>query len=540
MSAPFDEPRQLPAAVVNRWLVDGRWTTTTVSAAVRAPIGDADATACVVDDERYSFATLRMWSEHVAAVLGSAGVRRGDRVLIQLPSCVEQVVSILAAWHVGAIAVPTLPMLGEHEVGAIVRQTDPAAVIFAAERGDRRPSSEADAAFAAARRQPAIRLSVGATAVGWAPFPVLPADHTAPALPGFAGPGDCALVLFTSGTTAEPKGVRHDSRSLLAEAESFRRSAALTSADIVFNPAPIAHIGALVATVLVPWRVGAPVVLTSRWDPVRACELITREAVTFAVGAPVFLKELVELYESPAFRGHRVTKFQTGAAPTSSTLLERADVVGVTAWRAWGMTEAPTISYGGAGAALAGRVHTDGRVEPGSEVVAVDAGGRELAPGSEGELCLRSPKQMLGYIKPATGSEWADGWLRTGDLGTVDADGWVTITGRIKDIINRGGEKFSTREIEDAICAHPAIATAAVLGVPEERLGEQVVAFVTVRAGEDYPGYSSIIDQLVGRRIAVQKRPVSITVLDGLPLTPTGKVHKPVLAKRWAEAGEAG
>jgi acyl-CoA synthetase (AMP-forming)/AMP-acid ligase II len=279
------------------------------------------------------------------------------------------------------------------------------------------------------------------------------------------------------------------------------------------------------------------VVLQSRWDPRRAGQQIAREKVTFAVGAPVFLNELVQEYESADAGGHRVAKFQTGAASTATTLLERAAAVGVVAWRAWGMTEAPTLTYGTVGDALDRRAGTDGRVEPGSEVRVVDDGGRPLPDGTEGELVVRSPKQMMGYVgatHSASGSD-SDGWVATGDLGVVDPDGWVTITGRVKDIINRGGEKFSCHEIEDALSAHPAINAVAVLGVPEQRLGEQVVAYLTTRSGVTYPGYDVLIEHLTSRRIAPQKHPVAIVVIDELPMTPTGKVLKAALARRWRD-----
>jgi acyl-CoA synthetase (AMP-forming)/AMP-acid ligase II len=140
---------------------------------------------------------------------------------------------------------------------------------------------------------------------------------------------------------------------------------------------------------------------------------------------------------------------------------------------------------------------------------------------------------MMGYVRDVDATTHPGGWLATGDVGMVDCDGWVRITGRIKDIINRGGEKFSAREIENVLCDHPAIEAAAVLGVPEQRLGEQVVAYVTTRPGQCYPGFPAIIDYLQRRRMAPQKYPVAITVLEALPMTATGKVHKHSLAQLW-------
>jgi acyl-CoA synthetase len=534
VSALFDRPRPLPEALTARWESSGAWSRLTVSEAIREP-SRADGLACAVDTQHYSFCMFAQWSAGVSAALHGQGVRRGDRVLIQLPNGAELITAILASWHLGAIAVPVLPLLREQELAAVAQQTQPSAVIAGPGSSKRAPTAEIDSALAAASVNPLTRLSVAHRAAGWMPFPIRGSvhDQSPPPHPGFANADACALILFTSGTTAQPKGVRHDSRSLLAEVNSYRRSAELTAGDVIFNPAPIAHIGALVISVLLPWCVGVPVVLLSKWDSQRAREAITRERVTFAVGAPYFLNELVALYESADFRGHRLSKFQTGAAPTGSVLLARADHVGIAGWRAWGMTEAPSISYAAAGDPLDRRANFDGRVEPGSQVIAVDEAGVALPAGREGHLLLRSPKQMMGYVRDVDATTHPGGWLATGDVGMVDRDGWVRITGRIKDIINRGGEKFSAREIENALCDHPAIEAAAVLGVPEQRLGEQVVAYVTTRPGQCYPGFSVIIDYLQRRRMAPQKYPVAITVLEALPMTATGKVHKHALAQLW-------
>jgi acyl-CoA synthetase (AMP-forming)/AMP-acid ligase II len=156
-----------------------------------------------------------------------------------------------------------------------------------------------------------------------------------------------------------------------------------------------------------------------------------------------------------------------------------------------------------------------------------------VPPGMEGELRLRSPKQMLGYAEEVAGRPDPDGWVYTGDLGTIDGDGWVRITGRVKDIINRGGEKFSARDVEDALCDHPSIDSAAVIGVPEERLGEQVVAYVTVRLGASFPGFEAMIEHLRASRVAHQKFPATIEVLADLPRTATGKTRKHDLIEQW-------
>jgi acyl-CoA synthetase (AMP-forming)/AMP-acid ligase II len=526
----FDRPRPLPASVTASWRADGLWSSTTVSDVVTAAV-DERAVACVVDDEQYTFGTVGAWSTVVATELHCAGVDLGDRVLIQLSNSAELVVAVTACWQLGAIAAPVLPMFGSHELRAIVAQLEPAAVI--AETQPRSLVADLEAALPTGSRRPA-RFCVGTPAAGWAPFPGAERRTTGAALPGFADPGACALVLFTSGTTAAPKGVRHDSLSLLAELNSYRRSAALSDRDVIFNPAPVAHIGALVISTLVPWAVGCPVVLQSRWDADSALDLMARERVTFAVGAPVFLDAVLTRRDRPGLGDYSIAKFQTGAAATSTELLRQADTAGITAWRAWGMTEAPTVCYGSPDEPADVRCETDGRVEPGSQVRAVDDVGRPVDPGGEGELLLRSPKQMMGYVDATQDDVRPGGWLVTGDLGSVDAMGLVRITGRVKDIVNRGGEKFSCRELEQALGSHPAVGDVAVLGVPEPRLGEQVIAYLTLRQGARDPGIAVLHRHLTELGVARQKHPVAVTVVDALPVTATGKIRKSELAARWA------
>jgi acyl-coenzyme A synthetase/AMP-(fatty) acid ligase len=391
----------------------------TVSEAIRQP-SRAEGLACAVDTQHYSFAMLAHWSAGVSATLHGRGVRPGDRVLIQLPNGAELITAILASWHLGAIAVPVLPLLREQELAAVAQQTQPTAVIAGPGSSERVPTAEIDSALAAASVKPLTRLSVAHRTAGWMPFPVRGSvqEQSPPPHPGFANADACALILFTSGTTAEPKGVRHDSRSLLAEVNSYRRSAELTAGDVIFNPAPIAHVGALVISVLVPWCVGAPVVLLSKWDSQRAREAITRERVTFAVGAPYFLNELVALYESADFCGHRLSKFQTGAAPTGSALLARADRVGIAGWRAWGMTEAPSISYAAADDPLDRRANFDGRVEPDPQLIVVVKDGVSLTAVRVVYLFLRAQKKIIRPLRlprcwVSPNSAWASKWWLT-------------------------------------------------------------------------------------------------------------------------------
>jgi len=528
----FDAPRGGEPAVWSRYEEFGYWDDTQVGWALsRAAAQWPDRIALVIGSSRLTFAELDHWARQVAEVFASSGIGAGDRVIVQLPNSPEIPITVFAAWLIGAIPVPVIPMYRPHELAAIVTQTHPSAFVSLPTRGSRQHTDEADEALRAARLDKVARFSVGAKVPGWSLFP--PRDSPSePLRQPTPRPADsCALILFTSGTTQAPKGVRHNSRSLIAEVATYRDGARLGADDVVFIPAPIAHIGAVVATTILPCLVGLKVVVMPEWDATRAVETVAAEQATFAIGAPIFLSSLLDSYETASPDLHRIRKFHTGAAPAAAEVVLRAGKMGVLAWRAWGMTEAPTLTYGSPGDPLERRANTDGKIEAGTEVEAVDPERRPLPTGSVGELRLRSPKQMLGYIVAEQTSEQvdADGWIYSGDLGWVDEQGWVTVTGRIKDIINRGGEKFSALEIERAISSHPAIAEAAVVGLPDERLGEVVGAFVTVAQGAEFPGDAALIAHLENAALARQKFPVTWTVLAELPITATGKVQKRLL-----------
>ena len=503
--------------------------------------------------EHYTFAALHDRVRAAATDLAARGVRPGDRVVAQLPNRIELLVVIQAAWQLGAVAVPLLPMYRGRELAHILRVTRPAAVVAATARRERRPAAELDEVLAELGHDPAVRYAVGGEVAGWTPVPThLPAsrpaggagscqgesgllsgpDERVPHWP--AAPDECCLLLFTSGTTSAPKGVRHSSRSLLAEARSYRDEALLGADQPVLVPAPVPHIGAVVACTLLPCLTAAPTVLLESWDADTAARASAEEKVALAIGAPVFLAELLDRYEREP-DGHRISMFHTGAAPTGDSVVVRAQHLGVTAWRAWGMTEAPTMTSGHPGDPLDRRTHTDGRIDIGSEVQAVDEHRVPLPAGTAGELRVRSPKLMLGYLDPEhqAAAVDTDGWFYTGDIGVVDADGWVTIQGRLKDIINRGGEKFSAAEIESLVGDHPDIESVAVVGLPDPRLGEQVGAFVTLRPGRSWPGEAVLLEHLERHQLARQKYPVVWQVLNQLPRTPTGKIQKRQLLADW-------
>lgn len=474
--------------------------------------------------------------ERIAAVtqqLMLAGAGPGRTVTWSVANTVDAFVIAHAVWAAGAISNPVVNIYRVAELEFIVRQLRPVVVIGDTGHG-RATVDTLELALEAAGVDAAL-LAVRAAPDGWEELWQTPtADPTTN--DAEASPDATCLVLYTSGTTAEPKGVRHSRRTLSAEVESLVKAFDLSSADAIFMPTPIAHITGILLGVLLPSRLGSPLVIQDRWDAARAVDTIEREKSTFVVGAAVFLDGLVAEYERRGLPDSALRQFACGGAAVDPALIRAADRLGIVAYRVWGLTELPTVTLSGPADELERRATTDGRCHGGNAVRAVDASGRPLGVGIEGDLEAHGPERMLGYVD-ASLDETAfadDGWLRTGDVGVVDADGHVTITGRVKDIINRGGEKFSARGIELVLLGHPSVADAAVFGVADQHLGERVAAAVTLKedatcTGEDLRAWA--LEQPIAR----QRVPAEIRVLTALPRTAAGKVQKFVLADSWHE-----
>jgi acyl-CoA synthetase len=492
----------------------------------------------VFEDARLTIRDLQRWSIAVARELVDAGVGPGDRLVWQLPNSLEAIVLHFAAWRIGAVSVPVVAMYREHEMAQILEHIKPKVVAFAARQGKRRPAEEMAVLMGEMEIDPSVRIAVGEQLAGWTSIPAIPtADDRVNevGLPDPAPPDECVLILFTSGTTAAPKGVMHSSNTLLANVESYRARHALSSRETIVMGAPITHVGGLLSAVLLPVFLGMRSVLMPAWDPDRAVELIEAERGTVSTGASVFLQGVVERYERGISPDHHLGVFIAGGAAVPQSLVERAEAQGIKAYRGYGMSECPGVTFGSLDAPLELRANTDGWPMDATEVQAVDEDRHPLAVGEIGELRIRSPLQMIGYTDPARTEEQVDGegWFYTGDVGSIDEQGWLTISGRIKDILNRGGEKFSAQDIEGVIAAHPAISSVAVIPIPDEKFGEQPAAFVTLRDDAVWPGREAMLEHLELRKLAKQKFPVAWWVLDELPMTLSGKMKKNELLELW-------
>ena len=346
------------------------------------------------------------------------------------------------------------------------------------------------------------------------------------------------LVLYTSGTTGNPKGVLHSHNTILSEVDAVIHYWGIDEHDIVLMPSPVTHITGYLYALEIAFVAGVKVVFMERWNAREAVELIARHGVTFSVGATPFLKELVDEVDRCKATLPSLRLFMSGGAPVPPELIRRANrtLGNGRAFRVYGSTEAPTVTLGirSRSEAELGAT-TDGRIVN-HEVRICDAhSGLPLADGEDGEICTRGPETMLGYTDWAQTAEAfdADGFFHTGDLGVRGHGDFLTVSGRKKDLIIRGGENISPKEIEDVLHQLPSIKEVAVVAMPHERMGETVCAYVIPQPGQrvDVPALAAWLERA---GLARQKFPERVELVDELPRTASGKVQKNILRERIA------
>jgi len=486
--------------------------TVSTPAALVAVRGDGGRLQVVDGDVELDTAALLAAVAGQQARLRAAGVRRGDVVCVQLPNWWETIAVAHAVWGMGAVLCPVPVNFRTAELARILAAVPVAAfVVPASYRGTDHPALVRTALDRAVLDVPVLVVR-GSTVDSFGDEPELD-----------AGLDDICVLMFTSGTTGTPKGVLHSHRTLLADALSIVRLYRLDG-DRVYMPSPVGHVTGLVYGVLMPLLMGGSVVLQAEWDPAAGADIIERNGCTFCVGATPFLRGLTDEY---ARRGttSALTGFACGGADVPAGLVRRAaGVLGAAVARAYGLTEMPTVTCGGPDDPEEIRAGTDGRLTGSSEARLTGV------VDGVGELEVRGPELCLGDLDPAhtAASFTADGWFRTGDLATLSA-GTVTIAGRAKDIIVRGGENISVKEVEDYLLDHPRVADVAVVGVPDDVLGERSCAVVVPRQAP--PSLAELSTFLLTHDIAKHKLPEYLLVVGELPRTPSGKVQKFVLRR---------
>ncbi|MGV2582913.1 UNVERIFIED_CONTAM: AMP-binding protein [Mycobacterium avium subsp. hominissuis] len=483
-----------------------------------------NALAVVQGETQLTYQELFVMSCAIAGRLAQCGISRGSVVTFQLPNWWETVVLFHGCVRIGAAANPVVPIYRERELGFILRQSTPAVVVIPHRFRGFDFVKMLHPVLATLSKRPTVVVvrPQGPLPSRWLTFDDLLAGPGA--LNQTVDPSDIALLMYTSGTTADPKGAMHSHETLVYENHSIAELFDIGPQDCVFMPSPLAHITGLLYGIVLPAMIGIPTVLLDVWDRTTGADMIERDRCTFTVGATPFLQGLVDVYED---RGHvsALRVFLCGGADVPPQLIRRAraslDAVVV---RVYGSTEFPTFSCGRPGDTLDVAANTDGTAIGCSQARLVDV------DHGVGELVVGGPEMFLGYLDERLNADafTSDGFFRTGDLATIGDDGAITIRGRKKDIIIRGGENISAKEIEDLLFEHPGIAEAAAVAMPDAAMGEKVCAFV-VPADSAPLALSDITTYLTGRGIARQKLPERLQLVAELPKTASGKVQKFIL-----------
>lgn len=488
-----------------------------------------DRPALVDGDARLAFAEAQVLVERLAGHLTRLGVDPGDVVSWQLPNWWEAAVVHHAALRVGAIPNPLHMIFRARELRYVLAEANPH-VLFVPTTFRRFDHGTL------ARRLQQERLVEHVVAVrGELPFAFslaeLLEEPAGPAPTPMSRPSDPALLLYTSGTTSNPKGVLHSHETLLYEIDSLRDVHAITVQDCYLGGSPVTHIAGLLYGMLMPFALGTRTAFLERWDAGRALELIGSERATFQTGAPTFLNTLAEHPLATRADLSSFRLFSTGGATISTEMIRAAErTLGCTVKRAYGSTEVPTLTATSFDDPEEMRLGTDGRAIDAAELRIVSPDGSDLPAGDEGEIWARSPEVFLGYRNATLDIDCLteDGWFRTGDLGRVDAEGYLRVTGRLSELIIRGGENISVKEIEDLLAEHPAVADVAIVGMPDPVLGERACAFIAPRKGSALT-FEEMTSYLESREIARQKIPERLEVRARLPKTTSGKVLKQAL-----------
>ncbi len=440
----------------------------------------------------------------LAGGLRRSGVRRGDRILWQLPNGVEALLLYRAAWRLGAIAVPVHHQFGESEVLRALEEVEP--VMTFSRQGY--PLMECRASAA---------VPVGEES--W--YQLL---NALPVFVSSGHPADIAVALFTSGSTGSPKVVLHSHRGLSTKALTMVGCHGLRSSDAVLMPAPMAHISGLLNGILVPSAASMRAVFMERWDPVEALELIFQDRISFMVGPPSVFTSLMS---ADSFGEEAVSSLRlvsSGATGVTPEFVERASVaLGAVVKRTYGCTEAPTLTTSGPEDGSNRARETDGRATGrDTKIRVVDPVSGALLPAhAQGEVQARGPELFVGYAEGAqTAEAVVDGWFRTGDLGLMDDAGYLTIVGRTKELIIRGGENIVPAEIERVLERHPLIRQAVAVGYPDERLGERVAVFVVGPADFDLDACRA---WMADAGVARFKFPERVITVAELPMLSLGK-----------------
>ncbi|BBP12979.1 cyclohexanecarboxylate-CoA ligase [Escherichia coli] len=491
----------------------------------------------VVDNHgaSYTYSALDHAASCLANWMLAKGIESGDRIAFQLPGWCEFTVIYLACLKIGAVSVPLLPSWREAELVWVLNKCQ-AKMFFAPTLF--KQTRPVDLILPLQNQLPQLQQIVGvdklAPATSSLSLSQIIADNT-PLTTAITTHGDeLAAVLFTSGTEGLPKGVMLTHNNILASERAYCARLNLTWQDVFMMPAPLGHATGFLHGVTAPFLIGARSVLLDIFTPDACLALLEQQRCTCILGATPFVYDLLNLLEKQPADLSALRFFLCGGTTIPKKVARECQQRGIKLLSVYGSTESSPHAVVNLDDPLSRFMHTDGYAAAGVEIKVVDDARKTLPPGCEGEEASRGPNVFMGYFdEPELTARALDeeGWYYSGDLCRMDEAGYIKITGRKKDIIVRGGENISSREVEDILLQHPKIHDACVVAMPDERLGERSCAYVVLKA----PHHSLSLEEVVAffsrKRVAKYKYPEHIVVIEKLPRTASGKIQKFLLRK---------
>jgi acyl-CoA synthetase (AMP-forming)/AMP-acid ligase II len=524
--------RDVPAALVHHYRAAGWWTDHTLGQLVHAGVAERGASSVNVHSDtrpwRGTFAEVHERARCFAAALAHRGIGPGDVVVMQLPNWVEAAITFWGTAHLGAVIVPVVHFYGAKELGYVLDAVEPDLIVTAASFAGQDRTSPLLHLVTPDRADRWFVVASDGTALpsGLRPFEEL-LDDPPMAEPVATDPSAPAVIGFTSGTTRNPKGVVHSHQTLGFEVRQ------LSSFNPVLGPppiigAPVGHFIGMLGALLLPFFRDQPINVIDQWDPAEVLRIMGEERLSLGGGATYFVTSLLD---HPDFTDDHLALIPSagiGGSAVPVAVTQRLTDLGITVYRAYGSTEHPSTPATFLDGPEAKRLATDGRALEGVEI----------RLDEQGQVLSRGPDLCIGYTDPAlTAAAFDDdGWYRTGDIAVQDADGYITITDRAADVIIRGGENISPAEVEEQVMAMPGVAEVAVVAVPDQRLGEKAVAVIRRAAGAPPITLEMVREHLATVGLAKQKWPEALHLVDELPRTPSGKIQKYVLRRRFGDA----
>lgn len=532
-------PRKTPVTI-EEYEESGAWGQETVIDRLNAIVKEHPDARVFGPHRTITYQDLKTEVDKLSAGLQELGISEGDIISYQLPNWVETIITHLALSQIGAIANPIVPIYRHSELRYFLSDSESEFIIIPDTFNDfdylemiddiASDCPHLQAAIVLGGEEPTVDSELETIS-----YSSLTATDPSTLEPATPDPNDIHALIYTSGTTSDPKGVLHTHNTLLYEEQTTVELLGLSSQTTVFMASPVTHITGVVYALEMPFLEGMDVVMMDKWDPEKAVELIDEYTCNFTVAATPFLQGIHDA--APDNWDNSLRVFGCGGADIPPELVRKAsEKLNCTVQRVYGSTEYPTATWPPLDTPVEKLAETDGCPAPGVQMKIVDVeSGEELPTGETGEILVHGPEMMVGYASADLNEDAFDGeWFQTGDLGVLDEDGFLEVTGRKKDIIIRGGENIPVKEVEDKLYEHPAIEDIAVVAMPDEKLQEKGCAYVKVEEGEDLT-FDEMIDWLDKKQMAKQKYPERLEIIDEFPQTASGKVKKSVLRERIAD-----